>query len=515
MSALSWIRARRWTPYDAVRVALGLLLLVAAALKAHQLATEPVIAPGILNSLWFLTAVVELELFFGLWLVAGLYPRQTWAVAVACFALFAGVSLFKGLSGAATCGCFGRVPVNPWWTLILDAAAVSALLFARPVRAASFNAPTRTYRRVYLCSFVAASTTLAVATGVTIRPKSIQLEVDKQYLDFGEVWAQSDFKWRLPVHNNSSRAITLDWVRVSCKCAQVSPRSFTIGPGETTDIQLTMNLMSAPSSRSPGAPVEIAEKVAAGISGSGRSDAVVVWEVRGRVRQALDFVPDRVTFADDVVEGEKAIEQCVRVRCLQPVSSLTARCVPPIAAVSVSRCAGDGEQFELRVTPSSDLPAGAFEAQLRVSAVLKPTGGDPIVQSLPVTGTIVPDIGGYPGSLVFGAVPIGTTVSDYLQLESHSVKSAALISVQSDSACVSVSPVPESQRPTSANVIGKYTVNVAVNEPGPHGATVSASVRVRGDEQCRLVRIPVRWHGVARTNAAGREIARAPEAALP
>jgi hypothetical protein len=49
-----------------------------------------------------------------------------------CFGGFALISLYKGISGESTCGCFGRVPVNPWYTFTLDAAAVLALLRWRP-----------------------------------------------------------------------------------------------------------------------------------------------------------------------------------------------------------------------------------------------------------------------------------------------------------------------------------------------------------------------------------------------
>ena len=125
----------RWqdaTGYDLVRVVLAAVLLVAAGLKGHQLATEPVLDTGFLDFRWLLTATVEFELFFGLWLLAGLLPRVTWAAALGCFGLFACVSLYKALSGYTTGGYFCRVPVNPWYTAMLDATVVLALLRWRP-----------------------------------------------------------------------------------------------------------------------------------------------------------------------------------------------------------------------------------------------------------------------------------------------------------------------------------------------------------------------------------------------
>ncbi len=132
-----------WTGYDVVRVVLGLLLLTAAALKGHQLATEPTAGASLLNSRWFLIAVVEFELFFGLWLLAGLYPRWTWLAALLCFGGFAGVSLYKAISGEATCGCFGSVEVNPLYTFTLDVMVQLALVRWPPHAAESCGSPTR------------------------------------------------------------------------------------------------------------------------------------------------------------------------------------------------------------------------------------------------------------------------------------------------------------------------------------------------------------------------------------
>lgn len=123
---------RRFTGYDAVRTVLGILLLAAALLKGYQLATEPTVGQSLLESRWFVIALVEFELLFGLWLLSGIYPILSWHIAAVCFVSFAGVSLFKALSGEASCGCFGRVSVNPWLTFALDLAVLAAILRSYP-----------------------------------------------------------------------------------------------------------------------------------------------------------------------------------------------------------------------------------------------------------------------------------------------------------------------------------------------------------------------------------------------
>ena len=122
------------TAYGVVRIVLAMVLLAAAALKGYQLAAGPVLGRGILESRWFLIVVVELELLFGLWLLAGLHPTWTRRASMVCFACFACVSAIKAFHGEASCGCFGPLPVPPRYTFLLDLGAVLALALCRPVQ---------------------------------------------------------------------------------------------------------------------------------------------------------------------------------------------------------------------------------------------------------------------------------------------------------------------------------------------------------------------------------------------
>ncbi len=123
--------------YVVVRMILGGILLVAAGLKAYQLATEPAAEISLMTSRWFLVGVVEFEVLLGLCLIAGVLSKPVWLVTLGCFSVFTCATLYKALTGEASCGCFGSVHVNPWYTLGLDVAAVFALLRWRPALFAS------------------------------------------------------------------------------------------------------------------------------------------------------------------------------------------------------------------------------------------------------------------------------------------------------------------------------------------------------------------------------------------
>ncbi|KKK52835.1 hypothetical protein LCGC14_3100920, partial [marine sediment metagenome] len=106
-AALPETISRRFVAYDVVRLVLALILLAAAGLKAHQLATRPVSEVDVFSYRWSLIFQVQVELVLGLWLLSGLYRRRAWTVAIVCFAAFACIAFYKGVSGQASCGCFG------------------------------------------------------------------------------------------------------------------------------------------------------------------------------------------------------------------------------------------------------------------------------------------------------------------------------------------------------------------------------------------------------------------------
>ena len=114
-----------------VRFMIAAILLSSAVLKTHQLATEPLLGSGLLQSRWLLALVVEYECFLACWLISGLYPEVAWRVSFATFGVFAVVVTGKGIVGETSCGCFGRLPTSPWLALSIDLVAVVLLWSVR------------------------------------------------------------------------------------------------------------------------------------------------------------------------------------------------------------------------------------------------------------------------------------------------------------------------------------------------------------------------------------------------
>ena len=121
----------------------GVVLLVAALLKGQELLTVPSANHDIWTYRPFLVFQVVFELILAVWILSGLWKQATWCVTAACFFVFSCVTCYKGFIGADSCGCFGKIHVNPWITLgLIDLPLLIALLTFPPTGA--FNSVKKT-----------------------------------------------------------------------------------------------------------------------------------------------------------------------------------------------------------------------------------------------------------------------------------------------------------------------------------------------------------------------------------
>lgn len=120
----------------------GMMLIVAAGLKAQQIVSEPIISEGFWESWAFFVIQVPLEFGLGVWLCCGLFRKVAWLLGSLAFGGFIIVTLVKGLVGAESCGCFGQIHVNPWITLVVvDIPLFLLLLIFRPPANEKFLPP--------------------------------------------------------------------------------------------------------------------------------------------------------------------------------------------------------------------------------------------------------------------------------------------------------------------------------------------------------------------------------------
>ena len=199
--------------WGSVKLLAALVLLLAAAMKTHQLITVPVLGEGILQTRWFQIILVEFEFSFSLWLLVGFCPRLTrWGTAL-LFSAFFLVSFFKAIVGEESCGCFGTAKVNPWFTAALDLALaiLSVIADQRP----SVNRQSLKKRAILLAVlWPAASAALIYFAFLPF----LGLDCAASAFDFGVSRQREDLTHTFELTNRSNRPITITSIKTSCGC---------------------------------------------------------------------------------------------------------------------------------------------------------------------------------------------------------------------------------------------------------------------------------------------------------
>jgi hypothetical protein len=217
------------------------LLTAAALLKAYQAAGRPQnlpLAPRVLE-----IAAVEFELLLAALLALRVRPSLTWGVAVATFAVFAGVSLKKALAGAPHCGCFGPVHMNPRVTTVVDAVMVALLLLAGPQIEPSDGARAMRRRvawRLAAGAFAALMLVSFAGAAYAAWPKPGLVADAPDNYDFGTVSADRAAAGRLEhafvVRNTASRPLRITGARNGCACTVTDLPAAPIPPGPSATV---------------------------------------------------------------------------------------------------------------------------------------------------------------------------------------------------------------------------------------------------------------------------------------
>jgi hypothetical protein len=96
-------------------------------MKWEQLPIIDRTGEGLLHRPAFVVGLIVFEVAVAGWLAFGVCSRKVAWFPSACFGVFALVALYQALTGAESCGCFGRIKVNPWLTFWLGLTLAGAL----------------------------------------------------------------------------------------------------------------------------------------------------------------------------------------------------------------------------------------------------------------------------------------------------------------------------------------------------------------------------------------------------
>lgn len=223
-----------------VRDVLGVLLLAAAGLKFADAGFGSAGVYELYASPFWLRAVLVAETLVGVWLLVGLAPRALWFFTLVFFSVLACLSLYMGINGQQSCGCFGtKLPVHPWYTAVLDSGAVAALLFWQPIadhnagQCARFRGTAKTIvGAVFLLGIVGVATAAYAHLAGYLAPDGVLFGDDQVVMLQPEKWVGKSLPLMAYIETAGVPAEDLrtgEWllllVHSDCsKCREVLPR---------------------------------------------------------------------------------------------------------------------------------------------------------------------------------------------------------------------------------------------------------------------------------------------------
>jgi hypothetical protein len=268
----------------------------------------------------------------------------------------------------------------------------------------------------------------------------------------------------------------------SCSCTQIEPRQLVLEPGETTEIQVQLDLRLSKRLKPPA--LEPFEILLQPRTAEGRT--LADFKLTGRVKPpfwlgapSLDFGErsDRETFPPLMVEGQLA-EGIERIEWTSRENRL-----------EVTMQAGKANTFTLNVAPPLPSEYGIKTVDLIATPITRDGQKLPSL-AVPVRWNRVPDIQADPPQVLFGSHPVGESLEDAITLTSRS--GAAFTVERVEHAVPGLSVERDAKSETT-----QYLLKQKIEMVGQQSGTIHIHIRYE-DGSTTVREVPVSSFGYAR-----------------
>lgn len=238
-------------------------MLVTAGLKVHGLITDPYGQDNFLALPWLQVLTIEVEVLLGLWLLSKLQPQLAWCVTLLFFAILAAISFTLATQGQTSCGCFGKVEINPWYTFALDLGIVITMLCLSPLSLSGSGvggegflpseAPLSSLLQIL---FTTCALLGLLALGFTLfttdpwatlaRLRGETLAVIPAVIQLGQGTAGEQRTFQVQLRNYSDKPIKVVGGTTSCSCIATQDLPITVLAGGTESINVKITFSGSP-----------------------------------------------------------------------------------------------------------------------------------------------------------------------------------------------------------------------------------------------------------------------------
>lgn len=249
------MKSPRYLLTTSARVAIGLLFLMTAGLKAYGLFVDPLESElhGIRSSVQLIA--VEIELLLGMCLVSGYGRRWSLRFAVTFFVIAAAVAARQVWDRQTSCACFGRFEVNPAFTLALDLLVLLILtVLLRALPRGSQDYPRREGRGDLILGVavpVITTVLLVTASGLLgvvdyhkwiLRLRGDLLEISPRVSDLGTHVRDQKVTTQIEVWNHGAKNVRIQGGQASCGCVAYDGLPAVIPPGGSVKLPISVKM---------------------------------------------------------------------------------------------------------------------------------------------------------------------------------------------------------------------------------------------------------------------------------
>lgn len=235
-------------------------------------------------------------------------------------------------------------------------------------------------------------------------------------LDFGEVWENRSFEWRIQIRNLTDQQIVIDRFDTSCNCSRIEPRSLELPPGAEREIQLVMDLVAPSQSNSLTSIRAFSLEIRPRIANDFPIQSHFTWALTGRVRGAIRLSTPELDFGRHSELAQPNQKQSVSVTLQAPLARITAKCESTDFEVSPP-IASDSSLITFTVNPRSSLAPGVYEGRILFTPVTLSEEELPRT-ALPVRIVILNDVQPTPNRILLGIRQLGETITESVELRS-------------------------------------------------------------------------------------------------
>ena len=201
--------------------------------------------------------MVTVESALGLWLTSHSHPRMARWVAVSFFGFLAVLSAILVAAGQSHCGCFGRIPLRPEVTLMLDVGVVGLLVTAQIVsrraapEPATAGLPLANWLGGGIAIVAVSLATWAAVSGNRLddaigRLRGEAVTISPRIKELGTGTKNQLAGYQVSLTNHTSRPVSVVGSSANCSCAIDANLPFVLPPHASRTVPVAVRFAGSP-----------------------------------------------------------------------------------------------------------------------------------------------------------------------------------------------------------------------------------------------------------------------------